>query len=152
MTAHFNRRAPGRGFTLMEVMLVLMILVIIAGMAVTALAPMRRRALIRAADAQIQAFRGPLQAYEMDVGEYPSTSQGLDALLAPPSDLANQDKWYGPYLEARGNKIPLDPWGNEYMYEYPGKNQEQDLPDIWSMGPDRQDGTDDDVCNWLVEE
>ena len=152
MTTTFKRRPPRGGFTLMEVMLVLMILVIIASMAVMALAPMRKKARIKSAQVQIHVFEGPLEAYEMDIGEYPSTSQGLDAMLAPPSDLPNQDKWFGPYLRARGNAVPKDPWGNEYVYEYPGKNQEQDLPDIWSIGPDRQDGTDDDVGNWMVEE
>ncbi|NQT11633.1 MAG: type II secretion system major pseudopilin GspG [Planctomycetes bacterium] len=152
MKTPFERRPQRGGFTLMEVMLVLMILVIIASMAVMALAPMRKKALKKAAETQIQVFEQRLQAYEMDIGEFPSTSQGLDALLAPPSDLANQDKWFGPYLKARGNKIPKDPWGNEYVYEYPGKNQDQDWPDLWCLGPDRQDGTDDDVGNWMVQE
>ena len=78
--------------------------------------------------------------------------ESVDAMLAAPSDLPNQDKWFGPYLKAQGNAVPKDPWGSEYVYEYPGKNNEQDLPDIWSIGPDRQDGTDDDVGNWMVEE
>lgn len=152
MTTTFKRRPPRGGFTLMEVMLVLMILVIIASMAVMALGPMRKKARIKAAETQINVFKGPLQAYEMDIGEFPSSSQGLDALLAAPSDLANQDKWFGPYLDAKGNVVPKDPWGNDYVYEYPGKNQDRDWPDIWSLGPDRQDGTDDDVDNWSVEE
>jgi general secretion pathway protein G len=131
-------------------MLVLMILVIIASMAFVALRPMRRKALIKAAMTQIKVFETPLQAYEMDLGEFPSTNQGLEALLAQPSDLADQDDWQGPYLKA--NVVPKDPWGTPYQYEYPGKNQQQDWPDIWSLGPDKRDGTDDDVGNWMVEE
>ena len=147
---HAVRGRRRGGFTLIEVMLVLMILVIIASMAVVAIRPMRRRALIQASKTQIKVFETPLEAYEMDLGEFPSTNQGLEALLSPPSDLPNQDKWFGPYL--KGNTVPLDPWGNPYQYEYPGKQNQQDMPDIWSFGPDKRDGTDDDVGNWMVEQ
>jgi general secretion pathway protein G len=147
---HALRRRRRGGFTLIEVMLVLMILVIIASMAVVAIRPMRRKARIQASRTQIKVFETPLEAYEMDLGEFPSTSQGLEALLSPPSDLSNQDKWFGPYL--KGNTVPKDPWGNLYQYEYPGKQNQQDMPDIWSFGPDKRDGTDDDVGNWMVEE
>ncbi len=147
---HALRRRPRGGFTLIEVMLVLMILVIIASMAVVAIRPMRRKARIQAARTQIKVFETPLEAYEMDLGEFPSTNQGLEALLQAPSDLPNPDKWFGPYL--RGNRVPKDPWGNAYQYEYPGKQNLEDMPDIWSMGPDSRDGTEDDVGNWMVEE
>ena len=147
---HALRRRRCGGFTLIEVMLVLMILVIIASMAVVAIRPMRKKARIQAARTQIKVFETPLEAYEMDLNEFPSTNQGLEALLSPPSDLPNQDKWFGPYL--KGNTVPLDPWGQPYQYEYPGKQNQQDVPDIWSFGPDKRDGTDDDVGNWMVEE
>ncbi|MFH1269178.1 MAG: type II secretion system major pseudopilin GspG [Planctomycetota bacterium] len=147
-TARKQRRRRG-GFTLIEVLLVLTILVIIASLAVVAYGPIQRSAYIKAADTQIKAFKTPLQAYRLDIGDFPSTSQGLEALLAAPSDLANQDKWFGPYLDSR--VVPKDPWDNVYQYEYPSKNQEL-WPDIWSFGPDGQDGTDDDVGNWMIEE
>ena len=148
---HALRRRRRGGFTLIEVMLVLMILVIIASTAYIALRPLREKARIKAAFTQVKLFEQPLEAYEMDLNEFPSTNQGLESLLSPPSDLAQQDKWFGPYL--KGNAVPLDPWGNPYQYEYPGKqNQIQDFPDIWSFGPDKRDGTEDDVGNWMEQE
>ncbi len=149
MTTSPKRRRRRGGFTLVEVLLVLVILVIIASLAVTAYGPIRRRAFINAAKTQIKAFKTPLQAYDLSIGDYPSSSQGLEALLEPPSDLPNQNKWDGPYLDSL--QVPLDPWDNPYGYEYPGRHRE-DWPDIWSYGPDGQDGTDDDIGNWMVEE
>jgi len=140
---------PRGGFTLVEVLLVLVILVIIASLAVTAYGPIQKKAFIKAANTQIKAFKTPLQAYRLDIGDFPSSSQGLEALLAPPSDLPNENKWFGPYLDSI--TVPKDPWDNPYGYEYPGKNQEE-WPDIWSFGPDGQDGTEDDIGNWMVEE
>ncbi len=143
-----RRQLARRGFTLIEVLLVLTILVIIGSIAVVAIVPMQRNAYIRAAEAQVKAFKTPLQAYRIDIGTYPNSSQGLEALRNPPSDLASPTKWRGPYLET---PVPADPWSNPYRYEYPGKFQE-DWPDIWSYGPDGSDGTDDDIGNWIVAE
>ncbi|MDZ7619759.1 MAG: type II secretion system major pseudopilin GspG [Patescibacteria group bacterium] len=143
-----RRRPAHRGFTLIEVLLVLTILVIIGSIAVVAIVPMQRNAYIRAAEAQVKAFKTPLQAYRIDIGTYPNSSQGLEALRNPPSDLTSPTKWRGPYLET---PVPADPWSNPYRYEYPGKFQE-DWPDIWSYGPDGIDGTDDDIGNWIVAE
>jgi len=138
-----NRRG---GFTLMEVMLVLLILVIIGSVATVAVIQMQRNANIEAAKAQILAFESPLQIYHMNLGDYPASADGLAALRTVPSGLSNASKWAGPYLN---KDVPLDPWGNEYRYEYPPKNQ-TDLPDIWSLGPDQIDGTEDDIGNWVT--
>jgi general secretion pathway protein G len=135
------------GFTLMEVLLVLAILVIIASIVSTAIFQMQRKGYTSAAKTQVKALKGPLQAYRLDLNSYPSTAQGLDALRRAPGDLANAGKWSGPYLD---EAVPLDPWLQPYHYEYPGKHN-QDLPDIWSVGPDGVDGTDDDVGNWEQE-
>lgn len=143
-----QRRTGRRGFTLVEVLLVLVILVVIASLAVTAYGPIQKRAYINAAKTQIGAFETPLEAYRLNVGDYPSTEQGLEALRTAPGDLANSDKWAGPYL---GKPVPLDPWDQPYQYEYPGTHEE-DRPDIWSMGPDMMNGTDDDVGNWATTE
>ena len=143
-----KRRRRG-GFTLVEVLLVLVILVIIASLAVTAYGPIQKKAYINAARTQIGALKTPLQAYRLDIGDFPSSSQGLESLLSCPSDLPNENKWFGPYLDSI--VVPKDPWDNPYGYEYPGKNQDE-WPDIWSLGPDGQDGTEDDVGNWMVEE
>lgn len=112
------------------------------------LAPSVGKSYIRAAEAQVKAFKTPLQAYRIDIGTYPNSSQGLESLRNPPSDLTSPTKWRGPYLDA---PVPADPWSNPYRYEYPGKFQE-DWPDIWSCGPDGIDGTDDDIGNWIVAE
>ncbi len=137
-------RRDRRAFTLVEVLLVLVILVIIGSLAVTALGPIQRRAYINAARSQIKAFKTPLNAYQLDIGDYPSTAQGLDALRYPPADLADPSKWSGPYLDS---EVPLDPWGNPYQYEYPGR-YDSSQPDIWSFGPDGINGTEDDIGSW----
>lgn len=139
-----DERRRRSGFTLMEVLLVLAILVIIASIVSTAIFQMQRKGYTDAARTQVKAFKGPLQAYRLDMNSYPTTAQGLDALRQAPGDSANSGKWSGPYLE---EVVPADPWGNPYRYEYPGRHN-QDLPDIWSVGPDGVDGTDDDVGNW----
>ena len=133
-----------RGFTLIEVLLVLAILVIIASFAVMAYGPIQDSAKSRAARTQISMFESPLQAYRISIGTFPTTAQGLEALRTPPGDLPNPDKWEGPYL---GKPVGADPWGQAYQYEYPGKHG-NDVPDIWSLGPDCTDGTTDDVNNW----
>jgi general secretion pathway protein G len=133
-----------RGFTLVEVLLVLIILVVIGSLVYTAIGPMQTNAFRRAAKSQVQAFESVLKAYRLDMNDYPSTSQGLDALRRRPGEISDGAQWNGPYLE---KDIPSDPWGNPYQYEYPGKRN-GDAPDIWSMGPDKASGTDDDVGNW----
>ena len=140
---HSRRR---RGFTLLEVMLVLAILVIIGSIAAVAVVHMQRNAQIDATKAQVRAFKTPLLHYRMDIGDFPSNSDGLQALRTLPSGLPSPSKWRGPYLDT---EVPPDPWGNSYHYEYPGKYQ-TDLPDIWSYGPDQMDGTDDDIGNWPI--
>ncbi len=142
-----NRPRRHRGFTLVEVLLVLVILVIIASLAVTAYGPIQKRAYTNATKTQIGAFETPLEAYRLDINDYPSTQQGLEALRTAPSDIADPDKWAGPYL---GKPVPLDPWGSPYQYEYPGTHDET-KPDIWSFGPDMINGNDDDIGNWVEE-
>lgn len=105
---------------------------------------MQDKGYTAAAKTQVKAFKGPLQAYRLDLNSYPSSAQGLDALRQAPGDLANSSKWSGPYLD---EPVPADPWGNPYRYEYPGRHN-ADLPDIWSVGKDGVDGTEDDVNNW----
>ena len=147
MSTSPKRRRRRGGFTLIEVMLVLVILMILGTLTGVAVDQSRKSAYIRTAKSQIGMFKTPLAMYRLDVGDLPTTQQGLEALREAPSDLANPDKWRGKYLE---EPVPLDPWDNEYQYEYPGSHEE-DAPDIWSWGPDGIDGTDDDVFNWVEE-
>jgi len=81
------------------------------------------------------------------MGAYPSTSEGLQALITVPA--GNADRWRGPYIMVKGdqNKILLDPWGNPYQYRYPGIHNTTGY-DLWSKGPDGRDGTADDIGNW----
>jgi general secretion pathway protein G len=127
------------GFTLMEVLLVLVILVILGGMATLAFQNVRAGALKRSAASQIGLFESAISAYELDMNAYPPNLEALRA--APPEDTGS---WSGPYLN---KEIPLDPWGNPYQYASPG-TRNADTYDAWSMGPDKQDGSADDIGNW----
>ncbi len=135
------------GFTLIEVLLVLVILVILASLAVTAYGPIQRRARINSAKSQIGLVKTALGNFQLVTGEYPATDQGLDALLDPPADLPNADPMDWPMLETR---VGEDPWHNPYQYESPGKYNPTSY-DIWSFGPDKIDGTADDIGNWVQE-
>ena len=97
---------------------------------------------IKAAKAQINAFEKALDQYRLDTGRYPTTEQGLNAIVVRP---ANEPKWQGPYL---AKAVPVDPWGNPYQYRQPGEHGEYDL---WSFGNDGQPGGTGeaaDVTNW----
>lgn len=143
MATSRSRRRPA-GFTLIEVLLVLVILVTLASLAVTAYDGIRKRANINAATVQIGLFEDQLRLYQLTVGSYPTTDQGLEALRTQPADLADPDKWDGPYMEGT---VPTDPWGNEYRYESPGKYNPNSY-DVWSPGPNGIEGDDDDIGNW----
>lgn len=138
-----RRNRHRRGLTLIEVLIVLTILLVIASLAVTNLIPMQRRAYENAARTQIKAFEQACDAYYLDLNDFPPT---LDALITPPADLPDPTKWNGPYLNAQA--VPLDPWQHEYLYMYPPQRNTTGRPDIWSMGPDGVDGTEDDITNW----
>jgi len=126
------------GFTLIEVLLVLAILVIIASLAVMAYGPARRKAKNDAALSQMGAFASAIDLYNLTVDQYPPD---LQSLRVPPTDLADPTKWDGPYL---AKDVPLDPWGYEYQYVV-GGNRNPDSYDLWSVGPDGVNNTDDDV-------
>ena len=96
-----------------------------------------------AAEAQISNFGVALDSYELDQGYYPKGKSGLMDLIQQPRDAVN---WKGPYMKSE-SELPKDPWGNEYIYECPGKHNEKSY-DIMSMGPDGRVGGDDDICNW----
>ena len=136
-----RRRTPRRrGFTLMEVLLVLAILVILGSMVGVFFAGMQKQGFEQSAQVQISNFENQLQLYRINVGTYPTTNQGLQALVTQPSDLRQPEKWKGPYAE---EAIPLDPWGNPYRYEFAGGTK----PRISSDGEDLQPGTADDISN-----
>ena len=144
---NYPRNRRNGGFTLIEVLLVLVILVILASLAVVAYGPIQRRANINAAKSQVGLLKTPLQTYQLTIGSFPTAAQGLQALRTPPADLPNPAKWEGPYLDS---DLPLDPWGNPYQYASPGVHN-PDSFDVWSMGPDGANGTEDDIGNWSQE-
>ena len=90
-----------------------------------------------------QSMQAPLEVYKIHMGDYPSTAEGLQALVTAPAN--KTDRWRGPYLQ--DNKLPTDPWGEPYQYRYPGVHNKNRY-DLWSKGPDKADGTEDDIGNW----
>jgi general secretion pathway protein G len=140
------RPAATRAFTLLEILIALAILGLLVGLAVNQLGGTFDKARIDTARLFVNdSMKAPLFTYKMQMGDYPSSDEGLQALLtAPPS---KADKWQGPYLEVQGGKLPLDPWKNPYQYRYPGTHNKGSY-DLWSMGPDGKDGTEDDIGNW----
>ena len=141
----FNRRRSLQGFTLVEVMVVLFIILTIASVGVVAVQNYSARARVRAAEIFVKAMKTPLDTFQLDVGRYPTTDEGLGALQNPPTTLADPSKWGGPYVE--DNVSGVDPWGNPYQYVYPGTHSPSRY-DLWSMGPDQISGTDDDIGSW----
>ncbi len=129
------------GFTLIELLLVLVILAVLATVVVPKFTKRSEQARLTAAQTDISNIEVALDAFEIDTGRYPTTSEGLDALYEQPSDT---DGWRGPYLKKRA---PKDPWGNDYIYVQPGQENEYGY-DLSSAGPDKSSGTDDDVKNW----
>lgn len=138
MKKRMRRRPRRSAFTLLEVLLVLAILVILASTVTFYFARTQTTAQVRAARVQINAVSQLLDQYRIDVGSYPSSQQGLQALVEAPSDLAQQGKWAGPYSQ---KEIPPDPWGNPYQY----KLENADEFAVYSFGPDGQDNSGDEV-------
>ena len=115
-----DRKARSKdGFTLIELMLVVII---------------------------IESITVALESFEMDLGHFPTTEEGIAALVERPASVTSEDEWHGPYLK----EIPLDPWRREFIYKYPGERA-VDF-DLISPGPDSEEGTGDDITNYRQTE
>ncbi|MGH7944524.1 MAG: type II secretion system major pseudopilin GspG [Opitutaceae bacterium] len=142
--ARSRRLSRSPGFTLLEILVVLAIIGLLAGLAITNVDKIFGGAQIQTTQLQVRdSMRTPLASYRIAMGDYPTTSEGLQALVAPPG--TKTDKWHGPYLEPP--KVPTDHWGEPLQYAYPG-NRNKGGYDLWSKGPDKQSGTADDIGNW----
>ncbi|MDB6066300.1 MAG: xcpT 11 [Pedosphaera sp.] len=132
-------RRRRQAFTLVELLLVLTILAILAAIVLPRMAGSGERARIGAAKTQISAFATALDMFEVDSGHYPRGKSGLNDLMVQPRDAQN----WKQYMDS----IPVDPWGQPYVYECPGKHKPSSY-DLSSAGPDGRIGTDDDITNW----
>ncbi len=129
-----------RGSTLVEMLLVLMILTLLAAIVYPKISQHHRTAQIKATVVQIKAFDQALELFELNTGHFPQGRDGLLELVNRPANLPN---WNGPYLD----HIPKDPWGNDYVYAYPGKHHPGSY-DLMSHGEEGLAGTGDGINNW----
>ncbi len=133
------------GFTLVEMLLVLVILSTLAAIVYPSVIGNSTRARKVATGAQIAAFRTALASFEVDNGHFPQGRNGLQELVKRPNDAPN---WRGPYL---AGGVPKDRWGHEFLYECPGRHNPESF-DIISAGPDGIPGTEDDITSWQLSE
>lgn len=143
MSYRQSSSALRKGFSLIELLLVLVILAVLAAVVAPRFTSRSEQARNTAARTDIASLETALDAFEIDAGRFPTTEEGLEALIEQPSGV-QADSWRGPYIK-RG--VPKDPWGNQYNYQQPGRHNTSSY-DLSSSGPDGQAGTEDDVINW----
>ncbi len=138
-----QKKKTDHGFTLIEIMVVIIIIGILAAFVGPKMFKNVSTAKLNAASAQIEMLGTALDSFRLDTGRYPSTSEGLEALVTP---VAGAEEWNGPYLKKR--EIPLDPWKAPYRYESPGNFGDYDL---YSYGKDKAEGGEGenrDIASW----
>lgn len=142
-TKHLPPSILVRGFTLLEIMVVLLIIGLLLAVVAGGLTGLQTSGEMTATDAKVSGMRSMLLAYKTQGGSYPTQGQGLMALHRKPSDPAPK-RW----VQSIANEKDLnDAWDRPLQYRYPGTHNPTSF-DIWSIGPDGQDGTDDDIGNW----
>lgn len=134
--------ARARGFTLLELLVVMVIIGLLAGIVAPQYFAQLGKSNAKVARAQIESLGQALDQYRLDVGQYPTTEQGLGSLRKQPQQLA---RWQGPYLK---RDVPLDPWGRPYLYQAPGAHGEYDLVSLGADGQAGGEGESADVVSW----
>jgi len=130
------------GFTLIELIVVVMIIGLLAGLVVPQFMKQSERAEAKTAKAQIELFGTALDTFRLDVGRYPTSQEGLAALMQKPG---GADRWDGPYLK---KDLPPDPWGKPYIYKSPGDHGVYDIISYGADGAPGGDGNNRDITSW----
>ena len=141
-TSPAARRLAHRGFTLLELLVVMVIIGLLASIVAPQYFSQIGKSNAKVAKAQIESLGQALDQYRLDTGRYPGTEQGLAALRAAP---AGEARWQGPYLK---RDVPLDPWGRAYVYAAPGQHGDYDLSSLGSDGAPGGEGEAADVTSW----
>jgi len=149
MCAHKSSPTPAtqreRGFTLIELMVVIVIIGLLATVVVINVLPSQDRAMTEKARADVALLEQALEMYRLDVLSYPSVDQGLEALVTEPTGISNSERYRpGGYIK----RLPEDPWGNPYQYVQPGENGPFDLYSLGADGRLGGDGQNADIGNW----
>jgi general secretion pathway protein G len=146
----FEQKRGNTGFTLIELMVVIVILGILAGLIIPRIMGRPEEARQMKAQVQIESIETALRLYKLDSGSYPTTDQGLQALVETPTVGELPRAWReGGYLEK--GKVPRDPWGNEYVYLSPGVHGEYDLSSFGADGQPGGEGKDKDINSWDLD-
>jgi general secretion pathway protein G len=140
MNQHNKRQT---GFTLLELLVVLGIIAMLAGLVGPQVMKHMGESKVKAAKVQLEDLAQTLDMYKLDVGSYPTSEQGLNALIENPGDI---QRWNGPYL--RKSKVPLDPWNQEYKFISPGEHGKFDIVSLGADGKEGGEGEDKDLNSW----
>ena len=146
MSAQPSTSRARRGFTLVEILLALTIIGMLVAVAVSKIDGIFGQSQEQIARLFVgDSMKTAMLRYRMDIGDYPSTTEGLKALITSPEEKV--DRWKGPYIESKGGELPRDPWGEPYQNRCPGTHNAEGY-DLFSKGKDHAADTADDIGNW----